>query len=100
MDNKLFSPDKRNEKLRKEMMFGDENGFLCVYVGRISGEKRLEVVIDAIKNLEIKDNRKAYLAIIGDGPSAKKYADFHSAENRIYCRPRFLSHPELAEVSE
>lgn len=80
------------------MMFGDDNGFLCVYVGRISGEKRLDIVIDAIKNLEIKDNRKAYLAIIGDGPSAKKYADYHGQENRIYCRPKFLSHPELAEV--
>mmetsp|Transcript_30561 Transcript_30561/g.33379 ORF Transcript_30561/g.33379 Transcript_30561/m.33379 type:complete len:438 (-) Transcript_30561:265-1578(-) len=98
VDNKLFAPDKRNEKLRQEMMFGDENGFLCVYVGRISGEKRLEVVIDAIKNLEIKDNKKAYLAIIGDGPSAKKYADYHGKENRIYCKPRFLSHPELAEI--
>jgi glycosyltransferase involved in cell wall biosynthesis len=99
VDNKLFHPDKRSEKLRKEMMFGDENGFLCVYVGRISGEKRLDVVIEAIKNLEINDGKKAYLAIIGDGPSAAKYAEYHGPENRVYCRPKFLNHPELAEVS-
>jgi glycosyltransferase involved in cell wall biosynthesis len=84
---------------RKELMFDDENGFLCVYVGRISGEKRLDIIIDAVKNLKIKDNRKAFLAIIGDGPSAQKYAALHSKENRLYCRPKFLDHPELAEVS-
>jgi glycosyltransferase involved in cell wall biosynthesis len=80
-------------------MFGDPDGYLCVYVGRISGEKRLDVVIDAVKNLEIKDDKKAYLAIIGDGPSASKYAQYHGKENRIYCLPRFLNHPELADVN-
>lgn len=34
----------------------------------------------------------------GDGPSGKLYAALHGAENRIYCRPRFLSHEELAQV--
>jgi glycosyltransferase involved in cell wall biosynthesis len=44
-------------------MFGDtsENAFLCVYVGRISKEKRMEVLIDAIK-----DQPGVYLAIIGE----------------------------------
>jgi len=80
------------------MMFGDENGFLCVYVGRISGEKRLDVMIDAIRKVECK-NRKIYLAIVGDGPLGPKYAAMHGPEHGIYCRPKFLSHAELAEVS-
>jgi phosphatidylinositol alpha 1,6-mannosyltransferase len=78
------------------MMFGDAEGFLCVYVGRISNEKRLDVVIDAMQRLQGSSN--AYLAIVGDGPSAPLYAKMHGKEQRIYCRPRFLSHAELAEV--
>lgn len=42
------------------MTFGDANGFLCVYIGRISREKRLDVIIEALKPLE-----NVYLAIIG-----------------------------------
>jgi glycosyltransferase involved in cell wall biosynthesis len=80
------------------MMFGDENGFLCVYVGRISGEKRLDILIHMIKSLDIKNGKRAYLAIVGDGPSAQKYAALHGKENCIYCKPRFLNHPELAEI--
>lgn len=76
------------------MLFGDPNGFLCTYVGRISKEKRIDVILEAVRSIE-----GAYLAIIGDGPSASHYAKMHSKENRIYCRPRFLSHGELAEVS-
>ena len=45
-------------------MFGDDSGFLCVYVGRISNEKRLDVMIDAVRGL--KGNRKTYLAIVGE----------------------------------
>lgn len=96
VDMSTFSASKRNEKLRLEMMFGDASGFLCVYVGRISNEKRLEVMINALK--QVTGERKAYLAIVGDGPSAAKYAKMHGPTNRIYCKPRFLNHAELAEV--
>ena len=77
-------------------MFGDEEGFLCVYVGRISNAKRLDIVIDVRRKLS--GRRRAYLAIVGDGPSAPVYAQFHGPEHGVYCRPRFLSHAELAEV--
>jgi hypothetical protein len=33
--------------LRSELTFGDPNGFLCLYVGRISKEKRMDVLVDA-----------------------------------------------------
>jgi hypothetical protein len=34
----------------------------------------------------------------GDGPTAHLYGAMHGAENRIYCKPRFLDHEELADV--
>lgn len=74
-------------------MFGDPDGFLCVYVGRISKEKRLDIIIEALKHIP-----KAYLALVGDGPAAPQYKELHGKENRIYCDPKFLNHSELAEV--
>lgn len=74
-------------------MFGNPDGFLCVYCGRISREKRLDVVVAAVRAIP-----GAYLAIIGDGPMAAHFAEQHGAENRLYCAPRFLDHEELAEV--
>jgi hypothetical protein len=53
-----------NSALRSELMFGDKNGFLCVYVGRISNEKRMDVIMEAVRKLDGK--RTAYLAIIGE----------------------------------
>jgi glycosyltransferase involved in cell wall biosynthesis len=99
--------------LRSELTFGDPNGFLCLYVGRISKEKRMDVLVDAIKDLPgvylaiIGTNRRPTTAVAshfavlrtGDGPSAHTYAAMHGKANRIYCKPRFLSHSELAEVS-
>ena len=95
VDIDVFSPSKRNNAIREELMFGDKDGFLCIYVGRISNEKRLDVIINAVQNLE---GGNAYFAIVGDGPSAQTYASKHGKENRIYCKPRFLNHNELAEM--
>lgn len=97
VDIDRFSPKKRSNAIREELMFGDKDGFLCIYVGRISNEKRLDVIIEAVQTLD-EGERKAYLAIIGDGPSATLYAKKHGKENRIYCKPRFLDHDELAEM--
>eukprot|EP01035_Chromulina_nebulosa_P029334 gene29334-38865_t len=96
VDVDTFSPSKRNEVLRLEMMFGDREGFLCVYVGRISNEKRIDLIFTAIQSL--KGKSAAYLAIIGDGPNATIWAERHGKENKVYCKPRFLTHLELAEI--
>lgn len=93
VDTTVFQPSRRNEQLRQELLFGNKSGFLCVYVGRISAEKRLDVLINAIKNIP-----DVYLAIVGGGPMADHYSQYHGAENRIHCKPRFLTHEELAEV--
>ena len=93
VNSTVFHPSKANQKLRSELTFGNPGAFLCVYVGRISKEKKLDVIVDALKDIE-----DAYLAIIGDGPEGPTFAARHSARHRIYCKPRFLDHHELAEV--
>jgi glycosyltransferase involved in cell wall biosynthesis len=42
------------------MLFGDTSGFLCVYVGRLSKEKQIDVLISAIQDIP-----DTYLAIVG-----------------------------------
>jgi len=93
VDTAVFTASKASRKLRGEMTFGDKKGFLCAYVGRISREKRIDVLIEAVQQIP-----GCYLAIVGDGPSAAIYAKLHGAANRIFCRPQFLEHAELAEV--
>lgn len=93
VDIETFSASKKKDTLRNALTFGNPEGFLCVYVGRISREKRIDVITEAMKSMD-----NAYLAIIGDGPSASIYKELHGKENRIYCQPRFLSHAELAEI--
>ena len=53
-------------------------------------------MVEAVRRLGGRGS--AYLAIVGDGPSAPTFAQLHGRENGVYCRPRFLSHAELAEV--
>jgi glycosyltransferase involved in cell wall biosynthesis len=94
VDATMFHPRKRRPEVRHELTFGDPDGFLCVYCGRISREKQLDTIISAVKAIP-----HAYLAIVGDGPMAAHYAELHGPDDRLYCRPRFLDHHELAEVS-
>ena len=93
VDGDTFAPGKKDAAMRNELTFGNPDGYLCVYAGRVSQEKRLELVIEAVQSMD-----NVYLAIVGDGPAASHYATMHSKEKRIYCKPRFLDHSELAKV--
>ncbi len=42
------------------MMFGNTSGFLLVFVGRLSREKQIDMLIEAIKSIP-----DCYLAIVG-----------------------------------
>ena len=93
VDGTKFNPQRRQKSIRDKLTFGNSEGFLCVYVGRISREKRLDVIVDAIRGLD-----NVYLAIIGNGPTASTYVAMHGEKKRIYCQPQFFSHDELAEI--
>ena len=73
-----------NQKIRDAFTFGHKpDAFLCVFVGRISREKRIDVLVDALRGIP-----GAYLAIVGDGPSASVYGSLHGDINRVYCQVR------------
>ncbi len=61
----------RKKKIR-ETFHIPKNSRILLYVGRISFEKRLEVLLEAYKNLESKYD-DLYLVIVGDGPQLGMY---------------------------
>jgi alpha-1,6-mannosyltransferase len=60
-----FSPARRDPHLRRELGIGDHEPLL-VYAGRLDGEKRAQLLVDAFALLP-KD-LGAHLVLLGDGP--------------------------------
>jgi len=93
VDMTVFHPSNRDQELREKFTFGNPNGLLCVFVGRLSPEKNIKELsewVTAVPN--------AYLAIVGDGPSSSELAKLHGKENRVYCIPQFVRGPQVAKI--
>ena len=82
-----FSPDKRDERLRRRLGLSDSQPLL-IYVGRLDAEKRPDVVVEAFRQLP--DSLGAALLLLGDGPLRDQF--MNRTEERIfapgYCRDR------------
>jgi phosphatidylinositol alpha 1,6-mannosyltransferase len=63
VDSERFSPEKRDEELRKELLGNRPDRTLIGYIGRLAHEKRLEDLI----SLDEQDD--VQLVIVGDGPT-------------------------------
>ncbi len=72
---------------------------ILMYVGRVSFEKRLEILLETIKRL-IRINKKLYLVIVGDGPQLQSYRDLAKkigvTENTLFTG--FIHHYSLPRV--
>ncbi len=60
-----FSPDRRDPQLRQRLGIGDDQPLL-IYAGRLDGEKRAQMLVDAFSRLPREFG--AHLVMIGDGP--------------------------------
>ncbi|MFH1521274.1 MAG: glycosyltransferase [Candidatus Micrarchaeota archaeon] len=66
---------KRETTLRKKYGI-PKKAIVILYAGRISFEKRLEILLEAFKKIEKKDR---YLVIAGSGPYLEKYKEIATA---------------------
>ncbi|WP_324808604.1 glycosyltransferase [Sphingomonas sp. LY29] len=66
-----FSPEKRNAALRRRLGLTDAQPLL-IYAGRLDGEKRPDIVVDAFKRLP--EALGAALLLLGDGPFRETFA--------------------------
>jgi alpha-1,6-mannosyltransferase len=82
-----FSPDKHDPRLRFSLGLGDGQPLL-IYAGRLDGEKRTQVVVEAFRRLP--PSRGAALLLLGDGPFREQFVG--REDERIfapgYCRDR------------
>ncbi len=70
VDTTLFYPGQRSKALRScwlEKREHPENIVVLLYVGRLSWEKNLRLLVQAYRKL---DTRHCHLVIVGDGPAA------------------------------
>lgn len=67
VDTSLFHPSRRSEKLRLEWGLVSEDELAVIYVGRISAEKNLPLVMRTFKAMQAV-NPKLRLILVGDGP--------------------------------
>ncbi len=65
VDLQLFHPGKRNGFLESRLQWRDETKLL--YVGRVSKEKNMEILVRVFKRL-IQENSGIHLVVVGDGP--------------------------------
>ncbi len=72
VDQELFHPSRRNGCLDKHCIKKEEIKLL--YVGRVSKEKNLEILVSAFKKL-IELKREVRLFIVGDGPYKEEMAE-------------------------
>ena len=71
VDHELFRPDRREPGFWPRRGLGE--GFTFLYAGRLSREKRLDLLLDAFARV-LDGGRRAGLAIAGDGPQRTELA--------------------------
>jgi alpha-1,6-mannosyltransferase len=86
-----FGPQKRDPRLRRKLGLADGQPLL-VYVGRLDGEKKPDVVVDAFRRLP--EAMGAKLALIGEGPLKSEIAAL--GDKRIVLPGYVKSRSDLA----
>jgi len=67
-----FDPSRRDMMLRHSLGVGDDQPML-IYAGRLDGEKRAEIVVDAFQRLPAAMG--ATLVLLGDGPLRAQFCE-------------------------
>ncbi|MBE3560023.1 MAG: glycosyltransferase family 1 protein [Ktedonobacteraceae bacterium] len=69
VDTDLFRPERRSEELRARWLEGrsePERKRILLYVGRVSWEKNLRLLVQAYRQM---DHATCHLVVVGDGPA-------------------------------
>ncbi|GCE47670.1 glycosyltransferase involved in cell wall biosynthesis [Thermosporothrix hazakensis] len=67
VDTALFTPQRRSAELRARWLQDKRDKCLLLYVGRLSYEKNLRLLVEAYKGMS---HERCHLVLVGDGPAA------------------------------
>jgi phosphatidylinositol alpha 1,6-mannosyltransferase len=70
VDTTQFSPARKSAAMRK--LWHAEDHFVFLYVGRLAGEKDLDVLMESYHRLSIVERSLCRLVLVGDGPERKR----------------------------
>ena len=106
VDAETFTGARRDESLRTRLLVeagGTESSALVLFAGRLSPEKHLDVLIDAVARITRADltagiGRDLRLVLVGDGPHAPRLLRAAGAEcpGRVRILPHLTDRRELA----
>jgi len=68
VDTDRFDPGRRSMEVRERLAPGAE--YVMGYVGRLAGEKRVEVLLEAFRVVRERYGDRVALVVVGDGPRA------------------------------
>jgi len=85
-------PEAKVQEKRKKLTFGIEGAFLMAYVGRVTAEKDIQFLVDALDRAP----SNVVLALIGPGSMVKDLKKLHGKKNRLHCDGEFVVREEVA----
>ncbi len=91
IDSELYNPNRRSRARREFLSNGSNRAPLLLYVGRLSKEKRVEMLLPVVRAIP-----GAHLAIVGDGPLRPELAALFAGTNTKFTG--YLFDEELAEA--
>jgi len=95
VDQDLFCLEKPKDEVdavRERLTFGIPNAFLMVYIGRVTAEKDIQFLIDALE----QGPKNVVLALIGPGSMTSTLREKHGKINRLYCTGEFVPREDVA----
>jgi alpha-1,6-mannosyltransferase len=95
VDLDRFHPARRNTAAQTRTRYGLPAGLLAMYVGRIAGEKDLDVLLRGWQQVEQRTGTR--LVIVGDGPARRSLAASPGG-NRVIWLPFERDRDSLADL--
>lgn len=97
VDGEVFrmeQPEGAVAELRKDLTFGIEDAFLMVYVGRVTPEKDIMFLVEALKRAP----KNVVLALIGGGSLCPRLVKLHGRAQRLHCTGEMLPRDRVALI--
>lgn len=95
VDTTKFAPKHRSMRVRKSWGVTDDTSVM-LYVGRLSPEKEIHVLMNAYQVMLKQQNKNTKLVIVGEGPDYARLQKMPIAQDTIFTGS--LTGQELAEV--
>lgn len=95
VDRRQFRVDLPADEVaacRKRLSFGIDGAYVMVYVGRVTAEKDIQFLVDALQRAP----KNVVLALIGPGSMTEELKKIHGPQHRVYCTGGFAAREEVA----